>query len=192
MVIIMIIVLEGIDNCGKTTTSELLSQYFKENGCSVYISRELTTNVGSLIKDASKTSPFSPIMKTFLFAADRQLRLEEIKASNKYDVYIFDRYLYSAIAYREAEGIDRRWVQEVNRFVPSFDIGFYIDISPEESIRRNSNTKFNIHYTLEYLSRVRKSYLQEVEDGNLIMVDGMCSSEDVYRQIIDALLERGY
>ena len=178
-VYIMIVVLEGIDNCGKTTTSEQLSQYFKRTGRSVHISKELTTDVGSLIKNASSTSPFSPIMKTFLFAADRQLRLEEIEKSNKYDVYIFDRYLYSAIAYREAEGIDRHWVQD-------------IDISPEESIRRNTDAKFNIHYSLEYLSHVRESYLREVKDGNLIMIDGMCNSERVYQQIIDTLSKRGY
>ena len=188
----MIVVLEGIDNCGKTTTSEQLSQYFKRTGRSVHISKELTTDVGSLIKNASSTSPFSPIMKTFLFAADRQLRLEEIEKSNKYDVYIFDRYLYSAIAYREAEGIDRHWVQEINRFIPPFDIGFYIDISPEESIRRNTDAKFNIHYSLEYLSHVRESYLREVKDGNLIMIDGMCNSERVYQQIIDTLSKRRY
>jgi dTMP kinase len=191
-VYIMIVVLEGIDNCGKTTTSEQLSQYFKRTGRSVHISKELTTDVGSLIKNASSTSPFSPIMKTFLFAADRQLRLEEIEKSNKYDVYIFDRYLYSAIAYREAEGIDRHWVQEINRCIPPFDIGFYIDISPEESIRRNTDAKFNIHYSLEYLSHVRESYLREVKDGNLIMIDGMCNNEKVYQQIIDTLSKRGY
>lgn len=144
----MIIVLEGIDNCGKTTISERLAQYFRKKGRSVYISKELTTNVGYLIKNTSITSPLSPIMKTFLFAADRQLRLEEIEKNSKYDILIFDRYLYSAIAYREAEGIDGHWVQEVNRFNPPFDIGFYIDISPEESIRRNSSVKFNMWLSL--------------------------------------------
>lgn len=188
----MILVLEGIDNCGKTTISELLAQYFRGKGQSVYISKELTTNVGSLIKDTFKTSSLSPIMKTFLFAADRQLRLEEIAKDNKYDILIFDRYLYSAVAYREAEGIDGHWVQEVNKFIPPFDVGFYIDISPDESIRRNTNAKFNIHYTLEYLSCARNSYLREVDNGNLIMINGMCSSEDVYKQIIVALSERGY
>lgn len=187
----MIVVLEGIDNCGKTTISELLAQHFKEIGHTVSISKELTTNVGSIIKNASKTSPLSPIMKTFLFAADRQLRLEEME-KGEYDVLIFDRYLYSAIAYREAEGLDGRWVREVNRFIPPFDIGFYIDISPEESIRRNTDSKFNIHYTLEYLSCVRNGYLHEVNNGNLIMINGMCSIEDVYRQIITLLSERGY
>lgn len=187
----MIVVLEGIDNCGKTTISELLAQYFREKGRAVFISKELTTSVGSIVKNVSDTSFLSPIMKTFLFAADRQLRLEGIK-KDEYDVLIFDRYLYSAIAYREAEGLDGRWVREVNRFIPPFDIGFYIDISPEESIRRNTDSKFNIHYTPEYLSCVRNSYLHEVSSGSLIMINGMCGIEDVYRQIITLLSERGY
>lgn len=49
-----------------------------------------------------------------------------------------------------------------------------------------------VYDSLEYLSHVRESYLREVKDGNLIMIDGMCNSERVYQQIIDTLSKRGY
>lgn len=187
----MMIVLEGIDNCGKTTISDMLAKYYSKKGLTVLVSKELTTYVGTLIKEKFKSDSISPVVKTFLFAADRQIRLENIaKSAQQYDVLIMDRYLYSAIVYREAEGIDGQWVNVVNKFIPEFDIGFYIDITPEESIRRNTETKFNIHYSIAHLARVRDSYLQKVNNTKLVKVNGMRSIDDVYTEIVNVLIER--
>lgn len=176
----MMIVLEGIDNCGKTTISEMLAKYYSKKGSTVLVSKELTTYVGTLIEEKFKSDSISPVVKTFLFAADRQIRLEAIaKSAQQYAVLIMDRYLYSAIVYREAEGIDGQWVNVVNKFIPEFDIGFYIDITPEESIRRNTETKFNIHYSIAHLARVRDSYLQKVNNTKLVKVNSM-RSIDMY------------
>lgn len=187
----MIIALEGIDNCGKTTVSSRLEQYFKDRGYSVFVSKELTTDVGDLIKNKIKSECISPIIKTYLFAADRQLRLESIDSNEQYDILIFDRYLHSAIVYREAEGLDPEWVRRVNQYVPPFDIGIYIDITSDESIRRNANTKFNIIYAQDFLTAARNSYLHKVKKGDLTMIDGMCDIDSVFNQVVDILLERG-
>lgn len=46
--------------------------------------------------------------------------------------------------YRMAENIDKNWVKNINRIFREPDMIFYIDITPQESIRRNTDTKFNI------------------------------------------------
>ena len=43
-----------------------------------------------------------------------------------------------------AENIDKNWVKNINRIFREPDMIFYIDITPQESIRRNTDTKFNI------------------------------------------------
>lgn len=188
----MIIVLEGIDNAGKTTVAKMLYNYFSSKGVKVSISRELTTKVGDLIKSSVKNEGLSPITKAFLFAADRQIRLEQLgDICNSEEIIIFDRYLHSAVVYREAEGLDGSWVKELNRYIPHSDFSFYIDITPEESIRRNTDTKFNIHYTLEHLAKVRKSYMDYVESGELTLIDGMKDTKYVLKRIIDTLRESG-
>ncbi|WP_260447788.1 dTMP kinase, partial [Listeria seeligeri] len=144
----MFIILEGLDNAGKTTAAEIISEHFRNKGMSVYVSKELTTNVGIIIKELNRRGKLSSITKTFLFAADRQIRLEEfVKDSENYDIIIMDRYIYSAMAYRVAEGTDLNWVKVVNDNVKKSDLAYYIDISPEESINRNSKKKFNIKYS---------------------------------------------
>lgn len=189
----MIIVLEGIDNCGKTTMTNFLYNYFQNEGKKVSISKELTTDVGELIKDRiKKEEKLSPISKTFLFAADRQIRLEQLKVTNNQDeIIIFDRYLHSAIVYREAEGLDGNWVKEINRNIPQSDISFYIDITPEESIARNSDAKFNIPYSITHLNRVRNAYLNYVEKDELMLIDGMREIKYIQDDIIKILEKEG-
>lgn len=188
----MIIVLEGIDNSGKTTIAKFLYDYFQSQGKRVTISRELTTKVGEVIKDCIKNEGLSSISKTFLFAADRQIRLEQLKdIDNPDEITIFDRYLHSAIVYREAEGLNGVWVKEINRYVPKSDFSFYIDITPEESIKRNTDTKFNIPYTLTQLDKVRKAYLDYVNKGELTLINGMRNIEYVQNDIIKTLENKG-
>lgn len=90
----------------------------------------------------------------------------------------------SAIAYRMADGIDKTWVQEINRKFPRHDLGFYIDITPEESIRRNTDQKFNIRYSYEHLDRVRKAYKSILDEYSLEQIDGSQSINDIFKHIV--------
>lgn len=187
----MIIALEGIDNAGKTSIAEKLMSYFQGLGRQVIISKELTTRVGDTIKESFRGEGLSSISKAFLFAADRQIRIEHLKKEMTEDkIIIFDRYIYSAIVYREAEGVDGSWVKEINRNVPQSDVCIYIDITPEESIRRNTDAKFNIQYTLEHLGKVRNAYYKYVDSGELASINGMRKIDNVLSDVIE-LIEKG-
>ncbi len=188
----MIIALEGIDNAGKTTIAQILINKLEAEGKKVAISKELTTSVGTLIKSSIKNGGLSPISKSFLFASDRQIRIEELNRDNKFDgIIIFDRYLHSAIVYREAEGLDGSWIRELNKNVPPSDIALYIDITAEESIKRNTVAKFNINYSFEHLQKIRQAYLKYVDLGELIKIDGMMNLQDVVDDIDKILTNKG-
>ena len=99
-------------------------------------------------------------------------------------IVIFDRYKHSAIAYRKSEGIDTNWINTINKYAPPYDIGIYIDISPEESIKRNNSNKMNIHYDINRLRHIRDIYINYVSLGELKLVDGMLSVNEITNQII--------
>ena len=187
----MIIALEGLDNSGKTIIANSLKDVLSKKQ-NVVVSKELTTSVGQLIKERIQGEGLSPIDKAFLFAADRQIRFEELLRANAFNgVVIFDRYVHSALAYRSAEGVDVEWVRVVNKVFPKSDYSFYIDISPEESIRRNTDTKFNIRYNVDYLSKVRNAYLQFVQAGELYRIDGMRDIDSIQTDIVSFLQCKG-
>ena len=100
----------------------------------------------------AKEGTLDPILKAYLFATDRYIRMKNIDQEDlKNKIMLFDRYVPSALAYRMAEGVDKNWVTNINSVFPKADIGFFIDITPNESVNRNTNAKFNIKATLVLL-----------------------------------------
>ena len=131
-----------------------------------------------------------PIIKTFLFATDRYIRMKNISEEEyRTKILLFDRYVPSAIAYRMAENVDKKWVETINSIFPKADLGFFIDISPEESVKRNTNSKFNIISTPEHLKKVRDSYLSILDENNLIKINGMQPLEKIFDEIIKIIEE---
>jgi dTMP kinase len=188
----MIISFEGLDNSGKTTQAALLSSELSRRGFKTVVSKELSTEIGEVLKLGFKSKKYSPIMKALLFAADRQERIEMLHNDIDNDtIVIFDRYIHSAIVYRKSEGIGEEWVKSINIHVPIYDIGFYLDISPEESKGRNNPEKDNIHYSIDLLTEIRNAYMNFVEKGELILIDGSSEQNEISKEIlkhIDALL----
>lgn len=188
----MIIVFEGLDNAGKTTLAEKLEVSLIKDGYDVNYTREFQTPVGLLIKELYGQGKMDATMKSYLFAADRHMRLlqcigdyrrsERWKEEIKSKVIIFDRYYQSAVAYRKAEGIDANWIEVINSIFPEPDLAFYLDITPETSISRNSDAKFNFIYSKEFLGRVREQYLSM----NMIKIDG----ENVLPDDLFCLIEK--
>ena len=182
----MLVVFEGLDNCGKTTIVEKLKNYYDQQGIPAEFTREFETDVGKLIKKMSQENQLDSILKSYLFAADRQIRTRMYTDEDYQDkMILFDRYYHSAIAYRMAEGINKEWVMTLNSVFKKPDIGFYIDITPEESVKRNTDTKFNIIASAEHLSKVRNAYLSFIHEENLIYIDGMRDLESIYNEVLN-------
>ncbi len=182
----MLVVFEGLDNCGKTTIVERLKKYYDQQGIPAEFTKEFETDVGKLIKKMSQENQLDSILKSYLFAADRQIRTRmynEEDYQNK--MILFDRYYHSAIAYRMAEGMNKEWVMTLNSVFKKPDIGFYIDITPEESVKRNTDTKFNIVSSAGHLSKVRNAYLSFIEEENLIYIDGMRDLDSIYTDVLN-------
>ena len=96
----------------------------------------------------------------------------------------------SAIAYRMANGVDKDWVKSVNKNFPRHDLGFYIDITPETSIERNTDQKFNILYSYGHLDRVRKAYMSILDEYSLQKIDGNNSIDNIFKQIATRINHR--
>lgn len=186
----VLIIFEGLDNCGKTTLANMIKNFYLSNGVAAEISKEFETNIGIELKNMAAAGTLDPIIKTFLFATDRYIRMKNISEEEyQTKILLFDRYVPSAIAYRMAENVDKKWVETINSIFPKADLGFFIDISPEESVKRNTNSKFNIISTPEHLKKVRDSYLSILDENNLIKINGMQPLEKIFDEIIKIIEE---
>ena len=138
------IVFEGLDASGKETQAKKTVEYLKSKGIDAIYTDEPTSSnpIGLFIKDwlAKKFDINSVKSVALLYAADRYEHLKTVilPALERGTWVVCDRYFYSTLAYETAifdESIFD-WIEDVHKFVLKPDAIFYIDITPEESLRR--------------------------------------------------------
>jgi len=184
------IALEGIDNAGKTTLSKKLVDDLKKQNIKVVISKELTTDIGQIIKTSFKENiKLSPIQKTLLFASDRLQRYEELQKQN-IDVVIWDRYVHSALVYREMENCDIAWVKQVNSVFSKADLNIYLEVDIDESINRGEKANKPCPYTKEQLEKCQTIYKKYIENDELISFDSTKDYDLILELIIKKINEK--
>jgi len=88
----MLVILEGLDNTGKTTIAKMLMPYYKIQGKNAILAKELSTPVGEQIKQLSREGKLTPELKSYLFPADRRLLLDGLGEIKKAYKSILDEY----------------------------------------------------------------------------------------------------
>ena len=193
------IVFEGIDGAGKTTQINLLANYLREQGRSVYCTAEPTETVsGGLLRDALSGATRRTICEmAAMFVFDRIYHnvnpvngIQKMLADG-FDV-ICDRYYYSSLAYQGC-GTDPEWVGNMNLNCPEImrpDICIFLDLTPEQSmarINRNRATQ-EIYENVEKLTQVRNQFYRVFEDlkdrDNIQIVDAYRSVEEIHQSIV--------
>ena len=178
----MIIVLEGIDNCGKNTIAQLLVKKYpliKKIDFPDY-----SSPLGKLIKEELSRGTLSPISLQLLFSSERLSKKNDLINITKDSIVLTTRYFYSAIAYGSARGINKKLLYLLEEELPPADIKIFLSISPEESILR-SNTKDDIFESdLSFLKSVDEEYKEILcNDDRWNIVNGMQSIEDVFNDV---------
>jgi thymidylate kinase len=181
----LFVAFEGLDSAGKTRLIGDLLQTFSRV-LPVHPSRELTTDIGRVTK--SQISALDPIAKTLLFAADRQLRCRrDLPQGAAGALFLADRWIYSAFAYRVAEDDSLRdYVRDVNRVFPRPDVTFLVQISPAESLRRSA-LRGGHAYPLEFLRRVSDQYARLAVEFAMVIVDGMQDYTHLLAEVEDRI-----
>jgi dTMP kinase len=181
------IVLEGGDGSGKTTQARSLHSALRRMGYKVHSTAEPSrSTVGRLIRRKVLHAPkTSPEVEALLFAADRFLHLESeilpVLADGK--IVVCDRYMYASFAYQGAQGIDSRWLREINRFAVKPDLAMYLDVPAETGLSRIRRKK-SVLEKLELQRHVRDEYLKLVQGGELALVDSTQPVAEVRENIL--------
>jgi dTMP kinase len=173
---------EGLDGCGKTTQAKLLVRRLRRNYDAVYTAEPSSGKIGKFIKKhclhGERRS--SGVVEALLFAADRFEHVEKtvLPALHKGRIVVSDRYVYSSLAYQGATGLDLEWIGKINEQAIRSDLAIFIDVRPETVVQRLKPKK-SVMENLETQRKVREIYVEFVEKGDLVRVDGNKSQREV-------------
>ena len=195
-----VIVLEGIDGCGKGTQTKLLSEFLSNKGHSVVCKRypEYGKPIGDLINEwlHSKEYDFNANTQTLLYFADFVKDDEELENNLKNGkIVISDRYFTgSTVVYQKIKGVPLEKMLNLEKFfeLKKPDVVIYIRISPETSFKRKSKQKELDRHEKDkiFLNKVFENYEERAKDNIFCkweIVDGEQPIEKVTEDILNII-----
>ena len=180
--------LEGIDGCGKSTQSKLLLEKLEEKGEKVIILKEPTKRPhGQKLWDVlhgKRKASNEEILE--LFVLDRKQHVEEKiqPALDDGTVVLMDRYYYSSMAYQVAGGIDVEEIREKHVFAPRPDVVLIFDLPVSVALERvKEHSDADEFEKEEHLEKVREAYLDLENDPLVRIVDATGTPEEIFEDV---------
>ena len=199
------ITFEGIDGCGKSTQARLLLEHMNTSGVETILVREPGgTNISESIREIllhSNSSQMGDRTESLLMTASRAQLTQEFIIPNmdQGKFVIADRYSDSTLAYQGGgRNLDIEWLIELNNYATFTllpDITFFVDIRPEEALRRQDSDKDRIEGEgIEFQTRVRKAYqiLAERFNDRYVIIDGYAEKGDIHQKVLNEMKRRKF
>ena len=202
----MFITLEGPEGSGKTSQMAPLSDFLRQQGQEVLVTREpggtpISDQIRAIIMKMDNTA-MHPRTEILLFLAARaQLVAQVIRpALEAGKVVICDRYADSTLAYQGyGHGNDLDLLRRLLGFATGGllpDLTLLLDVDVEAGIRRKQSggSEWNRMdaYTLAFHQRVRQGYLElaHADPGRWVIVDASQPAAAVQAALRQALAAR--
>ena len=168
------IVFDGLDGCGKDTQVNLIAEMYEEQGRKVDVrSHPCSDNkFGRKSKQALlKTGKFNHLKATLYYGLDALRSVHMYYYNKDTDVLIFSRYTM-AVAYLP-DVVNVIVYKIVSNVLPKSDCMFFLDVSPEESLRRiqSRNEEEEMFENIDDLRKVRSKTKIATYEWNIIPAD---------------------
>ena len=198
------IVIEGAEASGKDTQIVLLDKWAKDVGIPYHHTCEPTYGpIGQLIRNiftgriqmANDPHMFDHQM-AYLFAADRHDHfynpVDGIQKMLDDGITVVSmRYYMSSHALHCSQDGDGRFMHRLNDDFPLPDLTVFLDIEPEESIRRLKERRVKDTYekcnAKIHLAHANYLHFFSTFIGKLVYIDGMLPPDKVHEQIVNEI-----
>ena len=202
------IVLEGIDGCGKTTQINELSKWLPKSGlidknATLIKTREpggsiLGREIRDMILNTNKSNSPSILTELLLYSADRAEHISKIilPALQNGNWIISDRFSGSTLAY---QGYGREISIDIIKKLENIvchnikpDLTFFLEISPEESIRRRRNKVADRIESegFEFLEKVNHGFKLIALENNWEIIKASEDLNSISHQIQTSLINK--
>ena len=158
----LIIAIEGLDQAGKKTQTDMLVKALRriKIKTATFSFPDYSTVIGKEIKSyLYGKRKFTPEIIHFLYAANRQEKLDEIKkSSSKNSVLIMNRYYHSNLVYGIANGLKEKWLQKLEDGLPKADLVIILDTSQSDSFSRKKSKRDKFEKDKKFSKKISQIY----------------------------------
>ena len=171
-----LIAIEGIDQSGKKTQTQMLAEKIRSLGfhVSMWNFPYYETSVGRQLKTyLAGRKQFDLRVIHLLYAANKWEMASTIgREIDLGRVVIVNRYTPSNLAYGIAHGLSLSWLEPLEKDLPKADLVLILDVSPKASFERKERFRDMHEDNLLYLGKVRRVYLRLAKKFGWKVVDG--------------------
>lgn len=189
-----LIAFEGIDQAGKLTQARRLAERLRAGGrvCELLHYPDYDTPIGRILQQALCDGlPLDARARTMLFAANRWENDEQVRQQvTGQGIVLIDRYSASNIVYGLSQGYERSWLEGLEKGLTPADVTVFVDITPEESVRRKQSGRDDFERNTRLLEEARRHYLEMSRQEGWLLVDGTLAPDTVEESILKGLQER--
>ena len=184
----MLINLEGIDGCGKSTQTKLLQKKLEELGENTVILKEPTNGPhGQKLWDVlhgKRKATNKEILDFFILDRKQHINEKIQPALDDGTIVLMDRYYYSSMAYQVAGGLDVEYVRNKHNFAPDPDIVLIFDLPVSTALERvRGHSEADEFEKEEHLEKVREAYLNLESDPLVRIVDSTRTPEEIFEEV---------
>jgi dTMP kinase len=183
----MIIVMEGFDQAGKKTQSRLLANFLKEKKIKskIFSFPDYGTPIGKEIKHyLSGNREFPPQVIHCLLAANRWERSREIKKIlSENFVVIMNRYYQSNLVYGTVNGLDMKWLDNLDKGLPKEDLVILLDVNPADSFSRKKEKRDKFEKNKEFAQKITRTYRKLAKKLGWYIVNASRDKREVHKDI---------
>ena len=184
----MLINLEGIDGCGKSTQSQFLMDKFESDNEKIVLLKEPTNGkygqkLWEMLSGKIEATT-EEILELFVLDRREHVNQKIQPALDEGKIVLMDRYYYSTMAYQAAAGIDVNRIKKDNEFAPKPDIVLIFDLPADLAMKRvRSHSVADVFEKEEYLEKVRKAYLDLKDDSLVRIIDATRTPEKIFDEV---------
>lgn len=183
----MLTVLEGLDGAGKSTQVRKLREYLEGKGPLEYIHfpRYNAPVYGELISrflrgDFGTNETVHPQLVALIYAEDRHGAVPEISEALQQGNVLFDRYVYSNIAYQCAKLKDPEEVERLRKWIIDTEFGTFGEPRPDLNIFLNVPLSFVENNLTHQREGNDRDYLNGAHDIHEASMDFQRRVRDIY------------
>lgn len=167
-----LIVIEGLDGCGKTTQVELLVKYLESQNIPATVFSNVSDSIfGKTIRTMLSTPDFyvNGRQSASLFIAEMHYLTKQIKELLEAGTYVIcSRHYLSTLAYAGTTHELRLAITEMAKYAVMPDVTFYLNVEMDTILKRIDNRAGSkeIYETEEHLRKIEENYHTAIAFSN--------------------------